>query len=256
MHWPPLTVARALELSAAGKTDRQVGEQLGVPLQTVRGWKRGTLPRAYRLLAEGRLCHDCGGSHDLPDLPSELYAYLLGLYLGDGCLARTTGSWSLRIGMDRAYPGIVAECRSALAAIGPSGRGTVTPSNRDASVVVCAYGREWPASFPQHGPGKKHEREIALEPWQRRHVERAPGRLLRGLIHSDGWRGENRVNVKGRDYSYPRYQFSSRSGDIRRIFTDTCDLTGIAWRPWGRWHISVARREAVGLLDEHVGPKA
>jgi hypothetical protein len=61
--------------------------------------------------------------------------------------------------------------------------------------------------------------------------------------------------VKGKGYAYPRYQFSNRSADIRRIFTDTCDLLGIAWRPWGRWHISVARRESVAKLDEFVGLK-
>ncbi len=87
-------------------------------------------------------------------------------------------------------------------------------------------------------------------------VARAPGLFLRGLIHTDGWRGQNRVTVKGRDYSYPRYEFSSRSDDIRRLFCDGCDMLGIAWRPWGRWHISVARKGAVALLDEHVGLKA
>jgi hypothetical protein len=87
-------------------------------------------------------------------------------------------------------------------------------------------------------------------------VNREPGRFVRGLIHSDGWRGDNRVRVKGRDYTYPRYQFSSRSDDIRALFTDACDRLGVAWRPWGRWHISVARRDAVALLDEWVGPKA
>jgi hypothetical protein len=87
-------------------------------------------------------------------------------------------------------------------------------------------------------------------------VDSQPGHFLRGLIHTDGWRGLNRVFVKGRWYEYPRYQFSSRSDDIRRLFTDACDRIGVAWRPWGRWHISVARREAVARLDEFVGPKS
>jgi hypothetical protein len=30
---------------------------------------------------------------------------------------------------------------------------------------------------------------------------------------------------------------------------------GVARRPWGRYHICVARRDAVLLLDEFVGPK-
>ena len=43
-------------------------------------------------------------------------------------------------------------------------------------------------------------------------------RSFAGLIHSDGWaRGVNKVHVKGRDYEYPRYQFSNRSDDIRRF---------------------------------------
>jgi len=121
--------------------------------------------------------------------------------------------------------------------------------------TVAAYSKAWPCLFPQHGPGKKHTRRIALEPWQLALVAEVPGRLLRGMIHTDGWRGENRVMSKGRSYSYPRYQFSSRSEDIRGIFCHGCDLLGVAWRPWGRWHISVARRDAVALLDEHVGLK-
>jgi hypothetical protein len=86
-------------------------------------------------------------------------------------------------------------------------------------------------------------------------IEADPRPLLRGLIHSDGWRGMNRVCVKGKRYAYPRYQFSNRSDDIRRIFTDACDLLGVDWRPWTRWHISVAKRESVAMLDEFIGPK-
>jgi hypothetical protein len=82
-----------------------------------------------------------------------------------------------------------------------------------------------------------------------------PGAFLRGLLHSDGWRGANRVQVKGRCYEYPRYQFSNRSEDIRRLFTQTCDQVGVEWRRWGRWHISVARRDSVAKLDRMVGPK-
>ena len=61
--------------------------------------------------------------------------------------------------------------------------------------------------------------------------------------------------MTGRWYAYPRYQFSNRSDDIRTLFTDTCDLIGVQWRPWGRYHISVARRESVAQLDSFIGPK-
>jgi hypothetical protein len=98
-----------------------------------------------------------------------------------------------------------------------------------------------------------HDRARGLAGRDRRGTAR---QLSTVLIHSDGWRGTNKVHAKGRDYEYPRYQFSNRSDDIRRLFTYACDLLGIAWRPWGKYHISVARRDAVALLDEFVGPKA
>jgi hypothetical protein len=65
----------------------------------------------------------------------------------------------------------------------------------------------------------------------------------------------NRVRVKGRNYAYPRYQFSNRSPDIRWLFTQACDRLGVKWRPWTRFHVSVAQRESVAILDRHVGPK-
>jgi hypothetical protein len=75
-------------------------------------------------------------------------------------------------------------------------------------------------SFPQHGPGRKHHRRIELADWQQKIVDAAPQEFLRGLIHTDGWRGINRVYVKGKHHEYPRYRFSNRSDDIRKLFTD------------------------------------
>jgi hypothetical protein len=183
------------------------------------------------------------------------YAYLLGLYLGDGSLQRMPRTWSLRIWMDAKYKGVIKEARTALACVNPTGKASMHP-RKDGCVCVYGYSNQWPELFPQHGPGKKHLRPILLAPWQREIVmDQYPGAFLRGLIHSDGWRGMNRVQVKGKWYQYPRYQFSSRSDDIRHLFIDACDVLEIAWRPWGKWHVSVARRDAVARLDEFVGPK-
>ncbi|HEX4190450.1 MAG TPA: hypothetical protein VHZ06_05590 [Marmoricola sp.] len=52
--------------------------------------------------------------------------------------------------------------------------------------VVQSYWKHWPHLFPQHGPGRKHERVLRLEPWQRDIVEAYPADFLRGLFHSDG----------------------------------------------------------------------
>jgi hypothetical protein len=78
---------------------------------------------------------------------------------------------------------------------------------------------------------------------------------LRGLIHSDGWRGTNAVSARGKRYEYRRYMFSNRSADIRRIFTDACDRAGIEWRQNYEWSIAISRRESVEKMDRFIGPK-
>lgn len=86
-------------------------------------------------------------------------------------------------------------------------------------------------------------------------ADRYPTRLLRGLIHSDGTRGLNTIKHPKKTYSYPRYQFSNRSADIRAIFCEYCDKLGIEWRQMNRFDISVARADSVARMDEFIGPK-
>ena len=64
-------------------------------------------------------------------------------------------------------------------------------------------------------------RRIELQPWQRTIVTTNPGHLARGLFHSDGYRGINRVRARlaGGDawYEDPRYLFTNESQDILRL---------------------------------------
>jgi hypothetical protein len=87
-------------------------------------------------------------------------------------------------------------------------------------------------------------------------VDDQPEAFLRGLIHSDGCRSINRIAGRaGKIYSYPRYNFTNASDDIRALFCRTCDQLAIEWRQMNARNISVARRESVARLDEFVGPK-
>jgi hypothetical protein len=242
--WQIDQIERALALIAEGLSDYEVARRTAIPRSTILNWRRGHLPSQLP-----------SGASRTEQLEAASYAYLLGQYLGDGCLFRNgKQGYGLRISSDAAYVEIIDECCRAIEQI--RGRRPYVYHYRGKRLAtITSYWMTWPILFPQHGPGRKHHRTIALAPWQVELVEAEPGRFLRGLIHSDGWRGLNRVHVKGRDYAYPRYQFSSRSDDIRQLFVYGCELLGIAWRPWGRYHISVARRESVALLDEHVGQK-
>jgi hypothetical protein len=250
-------VRTVFRLKAAGLTDRDVSRRSGIPITTIRAWRYGRLPAyAKPTLSAARVCRGFGELPDFSSLPREWYSYLLGVYLGDGCLARNGQSWMLRVVLDVAYPGIIAACCDAIESVAGGERPMPRP---DASgkrcVTVSSTWWPWACLFPQHGPGRKHNRTIELADWQQEIVDIAPGAFLRGLIHTDGWRGLNRVHVKGKDYAYPRYQFSNRSDDIRKLFTDTCDKLGVHLRQWTRYHVSVAQRESVALLDSFIGPK-
>lgn len=163
----------------------------------------------------------------------DIYAYPLGIYLGDGYLANASSRRArLEISLDPRYPRIVAECATAIERI--SG---VQPTV----------------------PGKKHERRIALDPWQEAIVARFPKPFLRGLIHSDGSRSLNRFKVAletgPREYVYPRYFFTNLSSDIQGLFCAACDIVGVRWSKSSYKNISVASRKSVALLDSFVGPK-
>jgi hypothetical protein len=180
------------------------------------------------------------------------YVYLLGVYLGDGYLVRFPRAWCLRILFDARYPGLVDQTTTALKCLLPRNRAWSARRGGMNCIVVGCYSTRWPELLPQHSPGRKHERPIVLEDWQRELTSRHPRELIRGLIHSDGSRYINRV----RHYAYPTYAFTNASSDIRGIFCDHLDLLGIPWRPAGRRNISIARRVGVTALDEFVGPKA
>ena len=118
-------------------------------------------------------------------------------------------------------------------------------------VDVSAYSKAWSCLFPQHGPGKKHERPIVLVAWQRELVEHNAQLLLRGLIHSDGCRF---INTGRNGWTCPRYLFSNKSEDILQIFTEACDVVGLRYT-FAPQAVYVSRRLDVATMDEFIGPK-
>jgi hypothetical protein len=196
-------------------------------------------------------CERCGcDAHEFERLPPA-YVYLLGLYLGDGCLAtHPRGVYRLRIVLDTKYPGIIESAAAAMREIRPGDVGILKRRNQNC-VEVYAYWKQWRCYLPQHGVGRKHDRRIAFSDWQLVLAERWPEQLLRGLIHSDGYRYLN----SGRKWLWPRYGFSNRSADIRSIFCHACDQMELHWTKAGKYTIYVSRKADVATLDTFIGPK-
>jgi len=240
----------ALSLYAGGANVAEISRAIGVHHRTVWDWCHR--PQSIRSSISGARCPRCRPAPSTPpDEPA--YALLLGFYLGDGHLLMTQRVPLLRVICDESYPKIIEQCENAMLA---TLAGRVSRRPKVGCVSVQSYAKHWPCLFPQHGPGRKHERPIELADWQQHIVERQPGAFLRGLFHSDGCRVTNRIVVRGRTYEYPRYMFTNKSTDIMGLCQWALDLLGIPWRMARADNLSVARREAVAALDVWVDPKS
>ncbi|MGH3300890.1 MAG: hypothetical protein ACRDOK_04225 [Streptosporangiaceae bacterium] len=96
------TRRRALSLIERGQSLRSISLGTGVSRSTLREWRDDPAT-----LESGKFCPRCAESPELPS-PAGDYAYLLGLYLGDGCI-NVIGDpakhvWVLRIACADAWP--------------------------------------------------------------------------------------------------------------------------------------------------------
>jgi hypothetical protein len=156
----------------------------------------------------------------------------------------------LRVSLDAKYPAVVGEAEALLRRCFSGNRVGRQVLDGGATVVLCVYNRHLSCVLPQHAPGKKHEREIQLEPWQLAALDAAPWAFLRGCIRSDGCTFINRT---GR-YTYLSYEFRNLSAGILGAFADTCETVGLHPRRY-RDRVRLCRRDDVALLLQHVGTK-
>ncbi|MQY02250.1 hypothetical protein ACRB68_02800 [Actinomadura sp. RB68] len=245
----------ARKLKQNGLTDQEIALACGVSSHSIRLWrdadKRAAAPPALLTKDECSRCRTV-------DVDRQAYAYLLGVYLGDGCLThKGRDVYRLELACSDAWPGLVDEAAEAVAAVMPDSK--VGRYQKSGCKSVGSHSKHWPCLFPQHGPGHKHTRKIELASWQDEIVANFSQEFIRGLIHSDGCRAMNKVRRQFKSgerlYEYPRYFFTNASDDIRMLFTDALDRLGIEWKQNNARNISVAKREAVARLDGFVGPK-
>lgn len=190
------------------------------------------------------------------------YAYILGLYLGDGTISKNKGKevYKLRIFLDAKYPKLNENCKSAMQRLFSVNKvnSTIKPYKGKPSLEeIYVYSKKMPEAFPQHGPGMKHTRKIELLEWQEEILDKYPKHFLRGLLQSDG----SRYVVQNEGRSLVAYNFTNVSIDIIRIFERYCLKVGITTRINNKskskcYVATVYKKAFVQILDEFVGPKA
>jgi hypothetical protein len=239
-------------LVSSGFNDCEISRRTGIPRSTVRDWRsavRGTTDEPLERRRYAHSCAVCLGGEPRP--PAAEYAYLLGMYLGDGCISSGARAYKLRITLDAGYPGIVGECVAAIRAVRPENPVWVGRHGPGRCVESAAHWQHWPCLIPQHGSGRRHERSIRLVGWQRAIVAKERRRFVRGLIHSDGCR----IVANDRGRPSVRYHFSNLSEDIKRLYCESLDALGVKWtRPCDR-QIAVYRKACAAFLDTFIGPK-
>jgi len=213
--YPPSYVETVLTLFDSGHNYSRIARDTGVSRSTIREWvERRPATRGWTA------CLVCLGTPDR--LPPGPYAYLLGLYLGDGYIAsHPRGVYKLQISRCNAYPQLMAECSLVMAEILPN---RISQVHRKGCTEVCSYSKHWPCLIPQHGPGHKHHRVIALAPWQQSIVDEFPAPFLRGLVHADGCRVLNNVNGRAtRAMSSPTHRQTSDSSSPEPVTSWMCN---------------------------------
>lgn len=242
----------ARSLKKEGYSLRKIAAIFGVHHSTVSYWLRTvdkapksapqeiTNPKAY--LVENNLVEE--------------YSYILGIYLGDGCLDKLKRCYRLRIFCDAQQETAQNKIIKALGKIFPNNKiSKVNKALTETCTVVYAHHKNLNLLFPQHGVGKKYKRRIILHKWQEQIL--VPEQFIAGLIDSDGCRYRCKTNKR------LFYNFNQKSKDIFELFLTKAKIIGL--QP--TWHLSKTKskynqyianfykKADVDTLENICGPK-
>lgn len=239
-----------------------IAKNLGIPRGTVLDCikKFGSLENFNQHLAQRE---ELGLDNPVPNAMKDsewrkAYAYLLGLYLGDGCIDLMKNKkrvYRLRIAQDKRYTGLIQVCVDTINIVLPTNKVLIVPAT--GHVMITIHSIHLVQMFPQHGAGPKYKRKLTFEDWQWQIIDEFPLEVFRGLFHSDGCRSQNIVKGK----NYVRYMFGNKSEDILALFQYVCDKLSLRWTmkiPTKSRDVKVvyiSLREDVAYLDEAVGAK-
>ena len=176
-------------------------------------------------------CNQCG--HEATSssgLPIPEYTYLLGMYLGDGCISRAPKGVLAPAHFPRHEVRwhLIDECVRSMGGVMPDKPVNVRRTRPGVNCASSQFSFEGVAMpVPSTRPGNEAQAQHRAQPVAAGPHRQDPRPLIAGLIHSDGCRVIN----PSMGHTLPALHVSNNeSADIRRIFCDACDQLGIPWR--------------------------
>lgn len=225
----------AIELLKLEPNMMEVSRQTGINWNTLRNWKLGK-SKSYEEFYLNKVLQQPTHRREIknpieylaslnsslvPENRNAYYSFILGLYLGDGCISKNK-SFSLDIYLDKKYDKMnkyVSFCYGELF----GRKATITDRsthNSNSNCIVVKYSNpNLDILFPHTGVGMKHLRKIELHEWQKEIIN--PIEFIKGLIYSDGSFYYDKRNKK---YFY---NFTNCSDDITNMFVKYLNKLGV-----------------------------
>src|SRR5258706_2970397 len=146
--YPRRTVELAKLLSDLEILDRENAAICGVSIWAVRHWRRGDRrsEKADPSRRSSATCPRC----DQRAMDDAAYAYLLGLYLGDGHITLGPRAYVLWLACSDAWPGLFNLAKQTVSLVMPTSRVFCVSPRGVACTYVKSVSKHWPCLFPQH----------------------------------------------------------------------------------------------------------
>jgi len=230
-----------------GWSQRKIARELNVDSSTVRYWIKQNFKISSHVSSVEHL-------QDNIKQNKHHYAYILGAYLGDGCISTHPRSYALRIFTDNDYPEIIQREIDSLQKIFPNNKVNSWKQKYADCTEIKVYNKHHPILFAQHGEANKHTRDVSLHDWQWDIVKEEPECFLIGLIDSDGCEYYHTQVVGGKERSYKMFMFTNMSPDIVNMYSETLKLLNIEHTfvryKTGKVNVYVRKRSDVTKLEE------
>lgn len=234
---------------AEGASQRKIALELGVDHSTISYWIRNGFNSGTRRspeITDIEVINQCS-------LHAAEYAYILGSYLGDGYIIKMPRTYKMTIYNDNRYPDVIQDQTLALSKLFPSNTVSHLQQHRSRCLEIKIHNKSLPHFFPQHGTGKKHNRDVSLRDWQWDIVWKEPECFIKGLIDSDGSHCIHQQIINGVNYSRMKYQFTNKSLDIVDMYLKVMARLNISAKPTqrntGTFNVFTNRSTDVEKLD-------